>query len=93
MLEFDPLLHQQIRDKERGYTVCEPDLEFKLPDSGEMNRIFWVWDHHTRFSFSWPQLEPLAITRYDVELVDSISKKGGCSAFVSIHNRYFQTPY
>lgn len=88
------MVRQQFRDKERGYYIGDLDLEFKLPNSGEMNGIFWVWNCHARIFLSWSQLEPLDInTRRDVELAESLATKGGCWTFLCIHHRRCQTPY
>lgn len=57
------VVDKNIRNMERGGTIMEPDLEYMLPDSGDMDGIFWVWNLHTRISISWPQLEPLSRTR------------------------------
>lgn len=49
-----------------------------------------AWDLHARISLSWPQLEPFAASRRDVELFESIRTTAGRSDFVRINDRAFQ---
>lgn len=45
-------IRQHIRDSERAHIIGEPELEYMLPNSCEMNGIFCAWDHHARSNLS-----------------------------------------
>lgn len=63
-----------------------------LPDRGRMSAIFWAWDRLARKWLYWSQLEQFAHYGRDVELAESMGRKGARSDFVRINDQGFQTP-